>query len=94
MILHTVFLDGSNPWVSLPTDRQTIKKHWLRWERLHPQTAVAFAMCGSWYCQRGGTKNFVVYRRYYNPDFPELGYHYKTLGHALAALERLAKEVK
>ena len=91
MVLHVTFSDGSNPWLSLPTDRHTIAKQWRKWMKYHPDTAQPDAICGAYHCrpENGG---FVIYRRYYSEKFPEYGKHYKHLGHALAALERLGGE--
>ena len=88
MILHVTFSDGSNPWVSLPADRHTIAKHWRRWMKYHPDTAqpLAYSRPGCYvYPEIGG--GYTV--QYLNP---QTGYelrHYKHLGHALAALDRL-----
>lgn len=87
MILHVTFSDGSNPWVSLPTDRHTIAKQWRKWIKYHPDTAQPVALCGDWECtpndNPGGNGYFVR-----NKLFPHMGDHYKNLGHALVALER------
>ena len=86
MILHVTFSDGSNPWVSLPTDRHTIAKHWRRWMKYHPDTAYPVVF---------GKSHQVVYiesdspKKYY--IIPKIPYHgqpvkaYRHLGHALAA---------
>lgn len=91
MILHITFSDGSNPWVSFPSDRHTIAKHWRRWKKFHPDTAQPVAIVG---------KPIRSAMCYQIPEQP--GYyvripkenettlrHYKHLGHALAALDRL-----
>ncbi len=91
MILTITFSDGSNPWVSLPTDRHTITKLWRRWMKYHPDTAqpVVIQHRRGW-VQRcytiPGQPGYYVRIPKDNGTF--LG-HYKTLGHALAALERL-----
>ena len=91
MILHVTFSDGSNPWVSLPTDRHTIAKYWRRWMKYHPATARPVASCGNWECypndNPGGVGYFVRNRQH-----PHMGDHYKRLGDALAALERWGGE--
>lgn len=88
MILHVTFSDGSNPWVSFPTDRHTVAKHWRRWKKYHPMSAHCVAIHGK-------------YRVYYIPngyilekgrDFTNIIREYKHLGHALRALERLGGE--
>lgn len=91
MVLHVTFSDGSNPWVSLPGDRHTIAKLWRRWIKYHPDTAQPVAHSGDWECypntNPGGCGYFVQSRMW-----PHMGDHYKTLGRALAALERLGGE--
>ena len=89
MILYVSFSDGSNSWVSLPADRHAIAKHWRRWIKYHPDTARPIAYGeNSWYCYpdfiRGG---YVVHHN--NASGPNQYKHYKYLGHALAALERM-----
>lgn len=93
MIIRVVFVDGSNPWVSLPTDRHTIAKHWRRWMKYHPDTAKPVVFCGKYQlvCIESDSPE-----KYY--IIPKIPYHgqpvkaYKHLGHALAALERLGGE--
>lgn len=88
MVLHVTFSDGSNPWVSLPGDRQTIAKLWQKWMKNHPDTARPVAWCGDYFCipELGG--GFRVYPRiiYSGSTVTKC---YRHLGHALAALERL-----
>lgn len=91
MILHVTFSDGSNPWVSLPTDRHTITKHWRRWMKNHPGTAQPIAWCGSYCCMPA------LDHKSYNVIFQTKNEwkgikRYKHLGHALAALDRLGGE--
>lgn len=93
MILHITFSDGSNPWVSLPTDRHTIAKHWRRWMKYHPDTAKPQAKSGNFildYDPAAGRYDLHrVVLRQGNYNACELHNRYKTLGRALAALERL-----
>lgn len=85
MILHINFTDGSNPWVSLPSDRHAIAKLWRQWTKNHPDTARQMAVAGAWrccYCRAIG--QYIVYCKERWG-----GYYYRKLGNALAALERL-----
>ena len=91
MILHVTFIDGSNPWVSLPTDRHTIAKHWRRWIKNHPDTARPCAMCNGWQCRPVAGGGYAVARYF---DGAHTTRYYEYLGHALAALERLGGEAK
>ena len=85
MILHVTFIDGSNSYVSLPTDRRTVAKLWRRFVKANPATACPMAT--SW-----GTWEVVpdVVLGGYRLDNWEWGIHkhYERLGNALAALER------
>lgn len=98
MILYVTFTDGSNPWVSLPTDRHTVAKLWRRWMKNHPDTArpiacdsgkggagtVRKARFGPWYVLTFPTDP----KKY--PDGPiTFTKYYQRLGNALAALERM-----
>ncbi len=85
MILHTTFKDGSNPWTSLPADRHTVAKHWRRWMKLHPYTAMCSAFCNGWCCLPDIGGGYIVGRTFSKTETRR----YKHLGHALAALERL-----
>lgn len=87
MILHVVFLDGSNPYVSLPTDRRTVAKMWRQWMKNHPDTARPMAMCGSWKVLPVGGGGYALGRHF---DGAHTTYNYERLGNALAALERMA----
>ena len=89
MILHVRFSDGSNPWQSLPADRHTIARHWRRWAKYHPNNAVCLAWCGSWLCVWDSRVECYVVGDVTRADSTTR--HYKNLGHALAALERLGE---
>ena len=86
MILHVTFSDGSNPWVSLPTDRHTIAKQWRKWMKYHPDTAQPEAWHNGWICEPGQGGWYKVYKA--GNKWHTLNW-YEHLGHALAALERL-----
>ena len=88
MILHTFFFDGSNDWVSLPTDRHEIAKHWRRWKKYHPDACVV-ARCGRFACYQANNGVYIVTD---DKKYPTITKLYKHLGHALAALERLEKQ--
>jgi hypothetical protein len=96
MILHVTFTDGSNPWVSLPADRHTIAKLWRQWMKNHPTTAQPVAFMGEYAIYRHNpkaTNGYKLEKRNYN-DFDSYMHYdyiktYKTLGHALLALEKL-----
>lgn len=87
MVLYVVFADGSNPWVSLPTDRNTIAKHWKKWWKntdahisAHSGKYEVDYVCGEyWVLTRNDPRPIKAY---------------KHLGHALAALEKLGGECK
>ena len=57
MILHITFTDGSNPWVSLPTDWKTAMKFWRKWSKVstaRPEFKSGKLKCccdcvGNWY---------------------------------------------
>lgn len=86
MILHVKFSDGSNPWVSFAPDRKTIAKQWIQWMKYHPETARPCASAGTYYCIPSLFGGYMVQ----NENIPsESTRYYKTLGRALAALERL-----
>lgn len=95
MILHVTFIDGSNPWVSLPANRWTIAKQWRKWTKAHPlYTCTPCASCGAYRVTvHGGADS--LYPVYYvistgaGRDRRELG-RYKHLGHALRWLEYYA----
>ena len=90
MILHVNFSDGSNPWVCFSDDRREISEHWRDWMKYHPEEARPVAYCG-------GAKCFPDrIRGQYVVVCPDISApkHYKHLGHALAALERLGGENK
>ena len=95
MILHVTFSDGSNPWVFYG-DRQQVAKHWKRWTKYHPGTAQPVAFTGDYavYPHKvPGKYKYKLEIRNYNDFDGNMHYnflkHYKTLGHALRALERL-----
>ncbi len=90
MILHVTFSDGSNPWVLLNQDRHTIAKQWRRWMKYYPDTAQPVAICGLFQCQKSKW-NAGYYLTSQNGQ-PIPRQYYGTLGHALAALERLGGE--
>lgn len=87
MILHVNFTDGSNPWVCFSDDRREIAEHWRDWMKYHPEEAQPVAYCGGAKClfDTAGGQYTVIHLG----TFPK---HYKHLGHALAALERLGGE--
>lgn len=93
MILHVTFTDGSNPWVSLPADRQTIAKHWRKWENC-PEAIPEF-FNGVWCCRYSFCGQWRVFKALAHCSGEEYlkqaqtSKYYKHLGHALAALERL-----
>ena len=91
MILHVTFTDGSNPWVSLPTDRETVKKLWRQWEKNHPATARPCAMCNGWQCRPLAGGGYSVARYF---DGAHTCRDYERLGNALRALERLGGDTK
>ena len=85
MILHVNFSDGSNPWVCFSNDRRELAQHWRDWVKYHPEEARPVAYCGGGKCLRDSVRGeYVVIC----PDISDPK-HYKHLGHALAALERL-----
>lgn len=99
MVLHVSFADNSNPWVSLPANRQTIAKHWRRWVKSHPlYTCTPSAWVGHYRVTVHGGSGSLYPVTYvvsvgYGSDRRELG-RYKHLGHALRWLEYYAnKEV-
>ena len=90
MILHVTFSDGSNPWVCFSDDRWEIADHWRDWMKHHPEEARPAAYCGNYICNRSeDNAGFCVYTR---GQYWDTVKRYKHLGHALAALERLAGE--
>lgn len=99
MQLHITFSDGSNPWLSLKYDRQSIYKQWKKWMKYHPDTAQPVAFNGEYavypYLIPGKNKfdGYDLRKRNYNDFDDYICYdfvkHYKHLGHALLALERL-----
>lgn len=82
MILHVTFSHASNPWVFYG-DRHQVAKHWRRWIKYHPGTAYPQAYTGNGSIYRDNHGFYILERVGYN------SVAYKTLGHALAALERL-----
>lgn len=90
MILHVTFSDGSNPWVTRIIDRKNLAKQWRMWMKYHPDTAQPVAYCGPYCCQKSKW-NCGYYLSSRNGEHIPRQY-YKTLGHALAALERLGGE--
>lgn len=87
MILHVNFSDGSNPWVCFSDDRREIAEHWRDWMKYHPEEARPVAYCGGGKCLLDPIQDkYVVTHKGTDPK------HYKHLGHALAALERLGGE--
>ena len=97
MILHVNFSDGSNPWVCFSDDRREIAEHWRDWMKYHPEEAQPVAYVGEYAVypyRRGGGYHLMI--RNYNDFDGDMHYnyvkHYKHLGHALAALERLGGE--
>ncbi len=87
MILHVTFSDGSNPWVFYSDDRRDIVKQWKRWMKYHPDTARPYVLSSKYYCRKS-----VWHTGYYitsDDDSLTGRQYYKTLGHALAALDRL-----
>ena len=92
MVLHVTFSDGSNPWLSLPTDRHTIAKQWRKWMKYHPNTASPTAYCNGWICKPFGKGEYLVCKNGKYSECMNTWKYYKTLGHALAALERLGGE--
>jgi hypothetical protein len=91
MILHITFSDGSNPWVSLPTDRHTIKKQWCKWMKYHPLTAQPKVYYNGYICELSPDFMYRVYKR---GEYFATKRYYKHLGHALVTLERLGGENK
>lgn len=96
MVLHVTFSDGSNPWVFYSDNRVDIAKQWRRWMKYHPDTAQPVAWVGEYaiYPVRfPGKYKYELRVRNYNDFDGFMHYnfvkHYKTLGHALAALDRL-----
>ena len=90
MILHVTFSDGSNPWVCFSDDRWEIADHWRDWMKYHPEEARPVVYCGNYICNRSeDNAGFYVYTR---GQYRDTVKRYKHLGHALAALERLAGE--
>lgn len=89
MILHVIFTNGSNPWVSLPTDRHTVAKMWRRWMKYHPDTARPMAMAGEWKVIPASPEGYALGRYF---DGAHTTYHYERLGNALAALERMSNK--
>lgn len=87
MILHVTFSDGSNHWVSLPADRHTIAKLWRRWTKYHPEAAQPVAMCGPFRCEKSRWNGGYFLTSQNGQRIPKQ--YYKTLGHALRALECL-----
>lgn len=86
MILHVTFTNGSNPWVSLPTDRHTVAKLWRRWMKNHPDTAQPKAhVWGVGFCEPlANNRGYLVH--IHGPA--NYSKHYLTLGKALAELEK------
>lgn len=89
MFLHVFFTDGSNSWVSLPTDRNTIAKHWRRWKRSHPDTACIVAHNGRYACYQAKNGNFVVTN---DKKYPTDIRVYKRMYNALVSLEKLGNK--
>lgn len=90
MILHIIFLDGSNPWVCFSDDRREIAEHWRDWMKHHPEEARPTAYYGNYLCKPADDNaGYWVFRR---GEYWDTVKRYKHLGHALAALERLGGE--
>ena len=89
MFLHVTFSDGSNPWISLPADRQTIAKLWRRWMKYHASTARPVAICGNYEARKSAwhAGYYITSRTGYG--IPRQ--YYMRLGNALAAMERAQK---
>ncbi len=87
MILHVTFSDGSNPWLSYPLGRHTIAKYWKMWLKYHPSTAQPTARHNGHICIL--SEDRAGYWVFKQGEFFNTKKHYKRLGHALAALERL-----
>lgn len=83
MILHITFTDGSNPWVSLPNNREVVMKFWHKWSEV-PEARPEF-MAGKLKCRRDCIGNWYV-----SPWFD--GAHkckeFKYLANALKYMER------
>ena len=86
MVLHITFSDGSNPWFSLPTNRRTIAALWRRGMKSNPIHAQPKAYNGKYICELSPDRVYTVFRR---GEYHATKKHYRHLGHALAALERL-----
>ena len=89
MILSVHFTDGSNPWVSLPADRNTIAKHWRQWKKNHPDTARCVAYNGRYACYQAANGNFVVTN---DKKYPTDIRVYKNMYNALISLEKLGSK--
>ena len=90
MILHVNFTDGSNPWVCFSDDRREIAEHWRDWIKYHMEEAQPKAYAGNYICERSNDNaGFILYKR---GEYRDTIKHYKHLGHALAALDRLGGE--
>lgn len=88
MILHVTFTDGSNPWVSLPTDRHTVAKFWRQWMKNHPDTARPIAKSETLRVSALPDGSYSVHTMYQNPM---VGRKYKRLGNALRVMEGMSK---
>ena len=57
MVLHITFTDSSNPWVSLPNNREMVMKFWHKWSKVpeaRPEFRLGKLKCrcdclGNWY---------------------------------------------
>lgn len=90
MILHVTFSDGSNPWASFSADQKTIAKQWRRWMKYHRETAQPVAIAGGFQLQASTWSGGYFITSDTGGAIPRQ--YYKTLGRALAALERLGGE--
>ena len=88
MILHVTFSDGSNPWVSYPANAKQAAQQWRRWIKNNPDTAAPTVFNGDYMLQQAedGSPSYWVWERH---NFFKTQRKYKTLGHALRALDRL-----
>lgn len=104
MNMRVTFSDGSSEQVIWNQDRHEIAQHWRQLMKYHSGTAQPVAFAGEYavypydrrpYSQRTG---YHLKIRNYNDFDGDMHYnyvkYYKTLGRALAALERLGDGTK
>lgn len=85
MILHIMFTDGSNPWVSLPVNRKMAMNLWRKWSKV--STARPEFQFGKLICRCDNIGNWYVAQWF---DGMHECKEFKYLANALKYMEKMA----